>query len=82
MWLLYLIAVVLGGGSLLAQMIAGGDHGDGGHPLVFAACSHPVGPGIHSSRSVIYGVFTFGLVGTLLHMAGVVDPRTALVVAI
>ena len=33
MWLLYLIAIVLGGGSLLVQMFAGGDHGDPGHGL-------------------------------------------------
>ena len=31
MWLLYLIAVVLGGGSLLVQIFAGGDHDDPDH---------------------------------------------------
>ena len=81
MWLVYLIAVVLGGGSLLVQMFAGGDH-DGGHGLDHADGAHPDGPGILSTRSAIYGVFTFGLVGTLLHVPGIVEPRTALVVAI
>lgn len=82
MWLLYSIAVVLGGGSLLVQMLAGGDHGDGGGALDHADGGHPDGPGILSTRSAIYGIFTFGLVGGLLHIPGLVEPRTALAVAI
>jgi hypothetical protein len=82
MWLLYLIAVVLGGGSLLVQMFAGGDHGAPGHGLDHGDVSHPDGPGILSTRSVIYGLFTFGFVGGLLHIPHVVEPRTALAVAI
>jgi len=66
MWLLYLIAVVLGGGSLLVQMLAGGDHGDPGHGLDHGDATHPDGPGLLSTRSVIYAVFTFGFVGGLL----------------
>lgn len=82
MWLIYLIAVVLGGGSLLVQMLAGGDHGDPGHGLDHGDASHPDGPGILSTRSLIYAVFTFGFVGSLLHIPRLVEPRTALVVAV
>jgi membrane protein implicated in regulation of membrane protease activity len=82
MWLLYLVAVVLGGGSLLVQMFAGGDHGDPGHGLDHGDASHPDGPGILSTRSVIYGLFTFGFVGGLLHIPRIVEPRVALTVAI
>ena len=82
MWLIYLIAVVLGGGSLLVQMLAGGDHGHDGAGLGHADGGHPDGPGILSTRSAIYGIFTFGFVGGLLHVLGVVEPRTALLVGI
>jgi hypothetical protein len=82
MWLLYLIAVVLGGGSLLVQIFAGGDHGASGHGLDHGDASHPGGPGILSTRSLVYALFTFGFVGGLLHIPRVVEPRTALVVAI
>jgi membrane protein implicated in regulation of membrane protease activity len=82
MWLLYLIAIVLGGGSLLVQMFAGGDHGDPGQGLDHGDTAHPDGPGILSTRSVIYALFTFGFVGGLLHIPSVVEPRTALAIAI
>ena len=82
MWLLYLIAIVLGGGSLLVQMFAGGDHGAPGHGLDHGDVSHPDGPGILSTRSLIYALFTFGFVGGLLHVPPVVEPRTALAIAI
>lgn len=82
MWLLYLIAVVLGGGSLLVQMLSGGDHGAPGHGLDHGDASHPDGPGLLSTRSAIYALFTFGFVGGLLHVLRVVEPRTALVVGI
>jgi hypothetical protein len=82
MWLLYLLAVVLGGGSLLVQMVAGGDHGDAGHGLDHGDVTHPDGPGILSTRSVVYALFTFGFVGGLLHGLRVVEPRTALAVAV
>jgi len=82
MWLLYLIAVVLGGGSLLVQMIAGGDHGDAGHGLDHGDTSHPDGPGLLSTRSLVYGMFTFGFVGGLLHVPRIVEPATALGVAV
>jgi membrane protein implicated in regulation of membrane protease activity len=82
MWLVYLIAVVLGGGSLLVQMLVGGDHGDAGHGLDHGDVTHPDGPGILSTRSAIYALFTFGFVGGLLHGLRVVEPRAALGIAI
>jgi len=81
MWLLYVVAIVLGGGSLLVQMLAG-DHGAPGHGLDHGDVSHPDGPGILSTRSLVYALFTFGFVGGLLHIPRVVEPRTALGVAI
>jgi membrane protein implicated in regulation of membrane protease activity len=82
MWLLYLMALVLGGGSLLVQMLAGHDDGHFGLGFDGGDASHPDGPGILSTRSVVYAVFTFGLVGTLLHVLGLTEPRTALLVAL
>jgi hypothetical protein len=82
MWLLYLIAVVLGGGILLVQVFAGGDHGDPGHGLDHGDAGHPEGPGILSTRSLVYALFTFGFVGGLLHVPRVVEPRAALAVAV
>jgi membrane protein implicated in regulation of membrane protease activity len=81
MWLLYLIAAVLGGGILLVQVLVGGDHG-GDHAWDHADASHPEGPGILSTRSLVYALFTFGFVGALLHIPRVVEPRTALAVAV
>jgi hypothetical protein len=78
MWLIYLIAIVLGGGSLLVQLMAG-DHGGADHD---PGLDHPGGPGLLSTRSLVYGVFTFGFVGALLHIPGVVEPRTALWIAV
>ena len=75
MWLLYLLAIVLGGGSLLIQVLSGGDHA---HDHDFGGPDHPDGPGLLSTRSVVYGLFTFGFVGALLHVPGLVEPGTAL----
>jgi hypothetical protein len=77
MWLVYLIALVLGGGALLVQLL-GGDDGHDGHPDP----DHPGGPGLLSTRSVVYALFTFGFVGALLHIPRLVEPRTALLVAV
>jgi membrane protein implicated in regulation of membrane protease activity len=78
MWLLYLMALVLGGGSLLVQLLSGGDHA---HDHDFSGPDHPDGPGLLSTRALVYGLFTFGFVGILLHVPGLAEPRTALVVA-
>jgi hypothetical protein len=79
MWLLYLLAVVLGGGSLLVQLLAGGDHD---HVHDFGGPDHPDGPGLLSTRALVYALFTFGFVGLLLHVPGLLEPPTALVVAL
>ena len=64
MWLLYLLALILGGGMLLVQMLAGGDGHDVDHDLGHVDATHPHdGPGLLSIRSAMYGLFTFGLVG-------------------
>jgi membrane protein implicated in regulation of membrane protease activity len=77
MWLVYLLALVLGGGTLLVQMLSGLGHGhdffgDGHHPL------H--GPGLMSTRSVTFGLLDFGLVGGALHFFGILSPAWALTV--
>jgi membrane protein implicated in regulation of membrane protease activity len=82
MWLLYLLALILGGGILLVQLLAGTDHhaidhgafdnGDHGGP-------HPYeGPGVLSIRSATYGLFVFGVVGGVLHVLGLASPGLAL----
>lgn len=75
MWLLYLLALILGGGILLVQLVAGSDHHDvdhGGGP-------HPYeGPGVLSIRSATYGLFTFGVVGGALHVLSLAKPGLAL----
>ena len=77
MWLVYVIALVLGGGALLVQML-GGDDGHDGHPDP----DHPGGPGLLSTRALVYALFTFGFVGALLHVPRLAEPRTALLVAV
>jgi membrane protein implicated in regulation of membrane protease activity len=79
MWLLYLLALILGGGLLLVQMLAGGHGHDVDHDLGHADDTHPYeGPGLLSIRSAMYGVFTFGLVGGALHVLGLARPGWAL----
>ena len=78
MWLVYLLALVLGGGTLLVQMLSGHGHGhdffgDGHHPLQ--------GPGLMSTRSITFALVDFGLVGGGLHVLGILSPPWALAVA-
>ena len=70
MWLLYLLALILGGGILLVQLLAGSDGHHGlDHGRVDA--THPYeGPGLLSVRSAMYGLFTFGVVGGVAARAG------------
>jgi membrane protein implicated in regulation of membrane protease activity len=75
MWLVYLLAAVLGGGLLLVQVLAGGHGHDTGDV-------HPDGPGILSTRALIYGLFAFGFVGGSLHVPGLLAPGGALAVAL
>jgi hypothetical protein len=73
MWLLYLLALILGGGILLVQLVAGSDDHDVDHG------PHPYeGPGLLSVRSATYGLFTFGVVGGVLHVLGLARPGLAL----
>ncbi len=77
MWLLYLLALVLGGGILLIQVLGSGHgdmhHFDGGH-------GHE--PGVISTRAAIYGLFAFGLVGAGLHIPHLLAPGDALAFAL
>lgn len=76
MWLVYLLALVLGGGTLLIQLLSGlgHDHDVGHHPL------H--GPGLLSTRSITFALVGFGLVGGTLHMLGMLPPAAALGVGV
>ncbi len=79
MWLLYLLALILGGGILLVQLLAGGDHHVDHAGLEHAHGSHPdEGPGVLSIRSATYGLFTFGVVGGALHVLRLASPGLAL----
>ena len=79
MWLLYLLALTLGGGTLLIQMLSGlghdVDHGWGMH--------HPLhGPGLLSTRTLTFGLLAFGLVGAPLHILGLARPAWAAALAL
>lgn len=81
MWLVYLLALVLGGGLMIVQAISGGhDMVDPGHSLEIQ--HHGAGPGVLSIRSFIYGLFAFGFVGAALHIPGIARPRSALLLAL
>jgi membrane protein implicated in regulation of membrane protease activity len=85
MWLLYLLALVLGGGLLLVQLAGGGHHGLDhafGADHLGGPGHHPAGgPGMLSTRSVTYGLFAFGFVGVALHVLALTGPRGAFAVA-
>ena len=81
MWLVYVLALVLGGGLMLVQVVSGGhDAVDPGHSLDIQ--HHGAGPGVLSIRSFIYGLFTFGFVGAALHILRITSPRAALLLAL
>ncbi len=89
MGLLYLLALVLGGGLLIVQLVGGAHHG-GGHFAHFGDSDHlggadhhaQQGPGVLSTRSVTYGLFAFGFVGTALHALRLAGEPLALGVAV
>jgi len=86
MWLLYLLALILGGGILLVQLVGGGHHDGadhfGGGDHLGGPDHHPVGgPGVLSTRSVTYGLFAFGFTGTILHALRLTSPIAALALA-
>lgn len=82
MWLLYVIALILGGGALLVQLFAGSDHDVGAHDGTLDDAHPDAGPGIVSTRSLTFGVAAFGMVGAPLHILGVLAPPSALSVAV
>jgi membrane protein implicated in regulation of membrane protease activity len=76
MWLVYLLAFVVGGGLLFVQLVSGGhDAVVGGHSPDVQ--HHGAGPGVLSIRSALYGVFAFGFVGAALHIPGITSARAA-----
>jgi membrane protein implicated in regulation of membrane protease activity len=81
MWLVYSIAVILGGGSLFIQIVSG-HHDVGGHEVGTDHHHASHGPGILSLRSLTFGLAAFGLVGAPLHTLGVLGPVPALAVAV
>jgi membrane protein implicated in regulation of membrane protease activity len=81
MWLVYAIALILGGGIVLLQVLAGGDHHIGHAEVSLDAHHAPTGPGILSTRSATFALFAFGLVGIPLHVFRLASPAVALTVA-
>jgi membrane protein implicated in regulation of membrane protease activity len=76
MGLVYLVALIVGGGVLLAQVVSGFGHG-----LDHGIDHHPTGPGLLSTRAVMFGLLTFGMVGTPVHVLGLLAPTAAFVLA-
>ena len=82
MWLVYAIALILGGGIVLLQMLAGGDHVIGHADAALDAHHAPTGPGILSTRSATFAIFAFGLVGLPLHVLGLASPGVVAALAL
>jgi membrane protein implicated in regulation of membrane protease activity len=81
MWLVYVLALVVGGGLMLVQVVSGGhDTVDAGHALDVQ--HHGGGPGVLSIRSFIYGLFAFGFVGAALHIPRITGHTSALLIAL
>jgi hypothetical protein len=81
MWLVYVLALVVGGGLMLVQAVSGGhDAVDAGHALDVQ--HHGGGPGVLSIRSFIYGLFAFGFVGAALHIPRITGRTSALLIAL
>jgi membrane protein implicated in regulation of membrane protease activity len=86
MWLLYALALILGGGLLLVQLLGGGHHDGADHFGAGDSLGGPdphalQGPGLLSTRSVTYGLFAFGFVGAILYSLSLVAPWAALTIA-
>jgi membrane protein implicated in regulation of membrane protease activity len=81
MWLVYLLALVVGGGLLFVQLVSGGhDAHGGGHPGDVQ--HHGAGPGLVSVRSAIYGLFAFGFVGAALRIPGLTSKAASFLIAL
>ena len=81
MWLVYAIALVLGGGIVLLQVLTGADHHIGAAEASLDAHHAPTGPGILSTRFFTFAAFAFGLVGIALHGLGLATPPVSFAVA-
>lgn len=81
MWLLYLLAFVLGGGILLIQLFSGHGHHVDLHDLDAGEHSDQ-SPGLLSLRAVSFALFAFGLVGGSLHVPGLAPPWLALLLGL
>ncbi|HUG52536.1 MAG TPA: hypothetical protein VMR21_03000 [Vicinamibacteria bacterium] len=79
MWLVYLMALIVGGGLLLFQALTGGHAAEA--PYDAPDVHHGAGPGVLSIRSAIYGLFSFGFVGAALHIPGLTGKVTAFALA-
>lgn len=82
MWLVYAIALVLGGGFVLLQALSGSDHHIGAAEAALDAHHAPEGPGLLSTRSATFAVFAFGLVGTALHLFRLASPSATAALAV
>ena len=82
MWLVYAIALILGGGTVLLQVLTGGDHHIGAADAALDGHHAPTGPGILSTRSVTFAAFAFGLVGSVLHVLRLASPGAVLALAV
>lgn len=81
MWLVYLVALIVGGGVLLLQSVSGFGHGLG-HGIDHGADHHhPQGPGLLSTRAMTFGLLAFGMVGTPVHVLGLLAPGAAFALA-
>lgn len=76
MWLIYLVALIVGGGVLVLQMASGV-----GHHFDHGIDHHPGGPVMLSPRAVTFGLMAFGMVGTPAQMLGLLSPVATFVVA-
>ena len=76
-WLLYLTAVILGGGFLLVQLVSG-HHDAFGHDF---DPHHPGGGEFFSARSALFGLTAFGLVGAPLEGLRILGSLPTLAVA-
>jgi membrane protein implicated in regulation of membrane protease activity len=81
MWLVYAVALVVGGGVVLLQVLAGADHHIGTADGALDAHHAPTGPGILSTRFFTFAVFAFGLVGIALHVFRLATPTVSFAVA-
>jgi membrane protein implicated in regulation of membrane protease activity len=83
MWLLYLIALIVGGGFLLVQLVVGfGGHDVGDHSFGLSDAHPGSGPGLLSTRALTFGTAAYGLVGAPLHILHILTPWQAFAFAV